>query len=128
MAKHVISTREAPEAIGPYSQAVHSGNLVFLSGQIPLDPKTGGVIPDASIGAQTRQVLDNMSAILSAAGASIGHVVKTTVFLTDMRDFTEMNAVYREFFREAPPARSTVAVDGLPKGVLVEVDCIASLD
>lgn len=121
-----ISTSNAPAAIGPYSQAVDSGaGLVFLSGQLPLDPATGA-FPEGGIQAQTRQSLRNVQAILAAAGLSLAHVVKTTVFLSDMADFAAMNEVYATFFAEPFPARSAVAVKALPKGALVEIECIAA--
>ena len=111
--------------MGAYSQAIQSGNLLFLSGQIPLDPSTGQLISDNTIAAQTRRALENLSAVLSAAGSSLENVVKTTVFLRDMNDFAGMNAVYAEFFKSAPPARSTVQAARLPRDVSVEIDCIA---
>ena len=121
-----ISTSNAPAAIGPYSQAVDSGaGLVFLSGQLPLDPATGA-FPEGGIQAQTRQSLRNVQAILEAAGLSLANVVKTTVFLADMGDFAAMNEVYASFFAEPFPARSAVAAKALPKGALVEIECIAS--
>lgn len=121
-----ISTSNAPAAIGPYSQAVDSGaGLVFLSGQLPIDPATGA-FPEGGIQAQTRQSLRNVQAILAAAGLSLAHVVKTTVFLSDMADFAAMNEVYATFFAEPFPARSAVAVKALPKGALVEIECIAA--
>lgn len=121
-----ISTSNAPAAIGPYSQAVDSGaGLVFLSGQLPLDPATGA-FPEGGIQAQTRQSLRNVQAILEAAGLSLANVVKTTVFLADMGDFAAMNEVYAEFFSEPFPARSAVAAKALPKGALVEIECIAA--
>ena len=121
-----ISTSNAPAAIGPYSQAVDSGaGLVFLSGQLPLDPATGA-FPEGGIQAQTRQSLRNVQAILEAAGLSLANVVKTTVFLADMGDFAAMNEVYASFFAEPFPARSAVAVKTLPKGALVEIECIAA--
>ncbi|MBR5747199.1 MAG: RidA family protein [Prevotella sp.] len=129
--KKVISTHEAPAAIGPYSQAIQVGpqssavgNLVFTSGQIPIDPATG-VLVDGGIKEQTRQSLLNVQAILKEAGLTMGHVVKTTVFMADMNDFAEMNAVYAEFFTEPYPARSAVAVKTLPKGALVEIEVLA---
>ena len=112
--KQVISTPKAPAAIGPYSQAIRVGNLVFTSGQIPIDPATG-VFVEGGIKEQTRQSLSNVQAILEEAGLSMNHVVKTTVFLADMNDFADMNAVYAEFFSEPYPARSAVAVKTLPK-------------
>ena len=121
-----ISTSNAPAAIGPYSQAVDSGaGLVFLSGQLPIDPATGA-FPEGGIQAQTSQSLRNVQAILSAAGLSLTNVVKTTVFLSDMGDFAAMNEVYATFFAEPFPARSAVAVKALPKGALVEIECIAA--
>ncbi|MBR6875655.1 MAG: RidA family protein [Bacteroidales bacterium] len=121
-----ISTSNAPAAIGPYSQAVDSvAGLVFLSGQLPIDPATGA-FPEGGIQAQTRQSLRNVQAILAAAGLSLAHVVKTTVFLSDMADFAAMNEVYATFFAEPFPARSAVAVKALPKGALVEIECIAA--
>lgn len=125
MSKQVVSTPLGPSAIGPYSQAIQKGNMIFLSGQIPLDPGTGSLIADMSIREQTRRVLMNIEGILSAAGASLSDVVRTTVFLTDLKDFADMNSVYAEFFKDAPPARSTVQVSRLPKDVSVEIDCIA---
>jgi 2-iminobutanoate/2-iminopropanoate deaminase len=126
MSKHVIFTDSAPAAIGPYSQAVRSGKLVFLSGQIPLDPASGDFV-GGSVGEQTRRVMDNLGAVLTAAGASFGDVVKTTIYLLDLADFTEVNAVYGGYFRDAPPARATVQVAALPKGARVEIDAVARL-
>ena len=120
----VISTSQAPVAIGPYSQAIHVGNLIYTSGQLPLDPATGA-FPEGGIKAQTRQSLTNVKAILEAAGTDMSHVVKTTVFMADMNDFADMNAVYAEFFTEPFPARSAVAVKTLPKGALVEIEAVA---
>ncbi len=128
MAKKVVSTTLGPSAIGPYSQAIISGNLMFISGQVPLDPATGNLIDDRSIEAQTRRALMNLEGILSAGGASLDNVVKTTVYLKDMNSFARMNAVYAEFFKINPPARSTVEVARLPKDVDVEIDVIAVLD
>lgn len=124
MKKEIISTDQAPAAIGPYSQAVKIGEMVFVSGQIPIDPLSGNLI-EGDIKAQTRQVLKNVSAVLSAAGTSIDSVVKTTVFITNMDDFALMNEVYAEFFTSMPPARACVEVSRLPKDVLVEVEAIA---
>jgi 2-iminobutanoate/2-iminopropanoate deaminase len=124
MMKKVISTPKAPAAIGPYSQAVQVGNLVFTSGQIPIDPATGQ-FAEGGIKEQTRQSLTNVKAILEEAGLALSSVVKTTVFLADMADFADMNAVYAEFFAEPFPARSAVAVKTLPKGALVEIEVIA---
>jgi 2-iminobutanoate/2-iminopropanoate deaminase len=121
-----ISTQNAPAAIGPYSQAVDSGaGLVFVSGQLPIDPSTGA-FPEGGVTEQTRQSLSNAQAILQAAGLELADVVKTTVFLADMGDFAAMNAVYATFFSEPFPARSAVAVKTLPKGALVEIECIAT--
>ena len=122
----VISTQKAPAAIGPYSQAIQVGNLVYTSGQIPIDPATG-VFVEGSIREQTRQSLLNVKAILEEAGLTMSDVVKTTVFLADMNDFADMNAVYAEFFAEPYPARSAVAVKMLPKGALVEIEVVAGM-
>ncbi len=119
-----ISTKKAPAAIGPYSQAIQVGNLIYTSGQIPIDPTTGAFV-EGGIKKQTRQSLTNVKAILEEAGLSMGDVVKTTVFLADMNDFADMNSVYAEFFTEPYPARSAVAVKSLPKGALVEIEVIA---
>lgn len=119
-----ISTENAPDAIGPYSQAVKSGNLVFCSGQIPIDPATGEFVSD-QVTEQTRQVLKNLSAVLEAAGTSLNNVVKTTVFLLDMNEFAQVNEVYAEFFSESKPARATVQAARLPRDTRVEIDCIA---
>ena len=121
-----ISTPNAPAAIGPYSQAVDSGaGFVFLSGQLPIDPATGA-FPEGGVREQTRQSVLNARAILQAAGLDLANVVKTTVFLADMGDFAAMNEVYAQFFTEPFPARSAVAVKTLPKGALVEIECIAA--
>ena len=120
----IISTKKAPAAIGPYSQAVLVGNLVFSSGQIPIDPATGA-FAEGGIKEQTRQSLTNVKAILEEAGLTMSNVVKTTVFMADMSHFADMNAVYAEFFSEPYPARSAVAVKTLPKGALVEIEVIA---
>jgi len=125
MNKQVISTSLAPSAIGPYSQAIRAGNLLFVSGQIPINPATGQLIEDTTIQAQTRRVLQNLLAIVAAAGGSPSNIVKTTVFLRDMGDFAEMNAVYAEFFRSQPPARATIEAARLPRDVSVEIDCTA---
>ncbi|MBP5772305.1 MAG: RidA family protein [Bacteroidaceae bacterium] len=125
--KRVIRTTKAPAAIGPYSQAIQVGNLVYTSGQIPIDPATG-VFVQGGIKEQTRQSLNNVKAILEEAGGlTMDNVVKTTVFLADMNDFADMNAVYAEFFSEPYPARSAVAVKTLPKGALVEIEVVASV-
>ena len=127
MEKTPISTPLAPSAIGPYSQGIRAGNLIFVSGQIPLDPSTGKLIEDKSISAQTRRVLENLRAILDASGASMEDIVRTTVFLKDINDFAEMNSAYAEFFKSVPPSRSTVEVARLPRDASVEIDCIAVL-
>ena len=123
--KKVISTTKAPAAIGPYSQAIQVGNLVYTSGQIPIDPTTGNFVK-GGIKEQTRQSLTNVKAILEEAGLSMADVVKTTVFMADMNDFADMNSVYAEFFAEPYPARSAVAVKTLPKGALVEIEVVAA--
>lgn len=122
--KKIISTSKAPAAIGPYSQAIQVGNLVYTSGQIPIDPATG-VFAEGGIKEQTRQALLNVKAILEENGLSMNDIVKTTVFMADMNDFADMNAVYAEFFTEPYPARSAVAVKTLPKGALVEIEVVA---
>ncbi len=119
-----ISSENAPGAIGPYSQAVKAGNLIFCSGQIPLDPQTGEFVSE-DVAEQTRQVLKNLSAVLEAAETSLNNVVKTTVFLADMNDFAQMNEVYAEFFSENKPARATVQAARLPRDARVEIECIA---
>lgn len=121
-----ISTDKAPAAIGPYSQAVRTGNLVFVSGQLPIAPATGA-FAEGGIKELTRQSILNAKAILEQAGTDLAHVVKTTVFLADMGDFAAMNEVYSQFFTEPFPARSAVAVKTLPKGALVEMECIAEV-
>ena len=125
--KQTISTPQAPAAIGPYSQAIRVGNLLFTSGQIPIDPSTG-VFVEGGIKEQTRQSLSNVQAILQKEGLSMANVVKTTVFMADMNDFADMNAVYAEFFAEPYPARSAVAVKSLPKGALVEIEVVATIE
>ncbi len=127
MALKRIHTEHAPAAIGPYSQAIVSGDLVFTAGQIPLDPATMTLVGDADIAAQTRQVFSNLKAILEAAGTSLDSVVKTTVFLKDMGDFTAMNEVYAKAFGDHKPARSTVEAARLPKDVKVEIEAIARI-
>jgi 2-iminobutanoate/2-iminopropanoate deaminase len=125
--KTAIATTDAPAAIGPYTQAIRVGDTLFTSGQIPIDPVTGNLVP-GGITEQTTQVLKNLKAVLAAAGVDFLHVVKTTVFLKDMADFAAMNAVYAEYFAAKgaiPPARSTVQVAALPKDSLVEIECIA---
>jgi 2-iminobutanoate/2-iminopropanoate deaminase len=120
----VISTADAPAAIGPYSQAIKSGDLVFLSGQIPIDPKTGELVV-GDIAVQTERVLDNLAAVLAAAGTGFGSLVKTTIYLVDLADFQVVNQTYAKRFSAAPPARATVQVSALPKGARVEIDAIA---
>jgi 2-iminobutanoate/2-iminopropanoate deaminase len=124
-AKRAVATPAAPAAIGPYSQAVVAGSLVFLSGQIPLDPERGTIV-EGSIEDETRQVLKNLAAVLAAEGLTLDAVVRTTVFLTDLEDFPRVNQAYAEFFREPFPARATVQVAALPRGARVEIDAIAT--
>ena len=124
--KQVISTPKAPAAIGPYSQAIRVGNLIYTSGQIPINPATGQFV-EGGIKEQTRQSLTNVKAILEEAGTSMASVIKTTVFMADMADFADMNDVYAEFFTEPFPARSAVAVKTLPKGALVEIEVVAGI-
>ena len=125
--KKIISTSEAPGAIGPYSQAVRSGSFLFCSGQIPLDPKSGQIVP-GDIASQTRRVLDNIGAVLKAEDLTFDHVVKTTIFLTNLDDFQTVNEVYGSYFKQEPPARSTIQVAALPKGANVEIEVIAIAD
>ena len=125
--KQIIATDQAPRAIGPYSQAVRAGNLVFASGQIPIDPATGQFIA-GGIAEQTEQVLHNLAAVFESAGVRLNQVVKTTVFLTDMEDFAAMNEVYARFFADQPPARATVQAARLPRDAKVEIEAIASLE
>ena len=122
--KEIISTENAPGAIGPYSQAIKAGGMIFCSGQIPIDPATGNFVSDV-VSEQTEQVLKNLGEVLTAAGASLNDVVKTTVFLADMNDFAEMNEVYGRFFSENKPARATVQAARLPRDAKVEIECIA---
>lgn len=122
--KDIIATDRAPRAIGPYSQAVRAGNLVFASGQIPIDPATGEFVP-GGIAEQTEQVLRNLTAVFEAAGLGMDQIIKTTVFLADMDDFTAMNEVYGRFFSAAPPARATVQAARLPRDARVEIEAIA---
>ena len=124
--KKIVSTDKAPKAIGPYSQAIRTQDLVFTAGQLGLDPVTMELVPNG-VEAQTRQALTNLKHVLEIADSGLNYVVKTTVFLQDMSDFAKMNAVYAEFFPDNPPARSTVQVAALPKGGLVEIECIALL-
>jgi 2-iminobutanoate/2-iminopropanoate deaminase len=125
VSKDAILTSRAPAPVGPYSQAIRAGNLIFVAGQIPIDPATG-TMPDG-IAEQTRQVLRNIQAVLEAAGASLADVVKSTVFLKDLGEFAAMNDVYATFFKDKPPARATVEVARLPKDARVEIDAIAVL-
>jgi len=125
--RQAVSTDKAPAAIGPYSQAIKAGNLLFLSGQIPIDPQTGNLV-DGGIEPQTRQVFQNIAKILEAGGATFDHVVSAGVFLADMNDFARMNAIYAEFFTSPAPARATVQVARLPKDCLVEIQVVGSLD
>ena len=119
-----ISTEKAPAAIGPYSQAIEHNGFIFVSGQLPIDPATGA-FPEGGVEAQTRQSLTNLKSILEQAGSDLNKVLKTTVFLADMGDFAAMNGVYAEFFKAPYPARAAVAVKDLPKGALVEIECVA---
>jgi 2-iminobutanoate/2-iminopropanoate deaminase len=125
--KKIISTSEAPAAIGPYSQAARTGNFLFCSGQIPLDPKSGQIV-SGDIATQARRVLDNIGAVLKAEGLSFENIVKTTIFLTDLGDFQAVNEIYGSYFKQQPPARSTVQVSALPKGANVEIEVIAAAD
>ena len=125
--KQAVSSSDAPKAIGPYSQAVRTGQLLFVSGQVPLDPATGQIV-DGDISAQTRRVFDNLGAVLKAGGRSFADVVHTTVFLADMNDFAAVNEVYGTYFSEPYPARATVQVARLPKDARVEIDMIATFD
>ena len=124
MTRDIVHTDKAPKAIGPYSQAIATDTMVYTAGQVGIDPTTGELI-SSNLEEQTRQVLKNVRSVLEAAGSSLSNVLKTTVFLQDMNDFAKMNAIYAEFFGENPPARSTVAVAGLPKGALVEIEAVA---
>ena len=124
MKREVIKSERAPKAIGPYEQALKLDGWVFTSGQIPLDPKSGAMV-EGGIGAQTRQVLENLRGVLEAAGTSMSRVVKATVYMTNLADFQKMNEVYAEYFPQDRPVRSTVGVASLPRGALVEIDVIA---
>ncbi|RMD95484.1 MAG: RidA family protein [Calditrichaeota bacterium] len=126
MGKKAISTTEAPQAIGPYSQAIQAGQFLFLSGQIALDPKTGTVV-SGDVVEQTHRVMKNLKAVLAAAGASLENIVKTTIYLKKLTDFVRVNEVYGTYFEKEPPARATVEVSNLPKGVDVEIEAIAYL-
>lgn len=125
MEKKIIETQQAPAPIGPYNQAVQFGNMLFVSGQIPLDPQTGDLI-SSSIEAETEMVMKNLAAILEAAGYGFEHVLKSTIFITDMGQFAQINAVYGQYFKENAPARETVQVAALPRGVNVEISVIAA--
>jgi 2-iminobutanoate/2-iminopropanoate deaminase len=127
MEKKIIITKNAPKAIGPYSQAIRVNNLIFTSGQIPIDPKNNKIVSD-DIKAQTSQVIANLKAILEEEGSNLNNVIKTTVYLKKITDFEEMNEIYKEYFRVNPPARSTVEVSRLPKDVKIEIDAIAICD
>jgi 2-iminobutanoate/2-iminopropanoate deaminase len=126
MKKEFVCTDQAPAAIGPYSQAIKMGAMVFVSGQIPIDPATGDIV-NGDIKVQTRQVLTHLQSVLEAAGTSMANVVKTTVFITNMDDFAQVNEIYAEFFKTQPPARACVEVSRLPKNVSVEIEAIAIL-
>lgn len=125
--KQTISSDKAPKAIGPYSPAVRAGQLLFVSGQVPLDPATGNMV-DGGIAEQTRRVLDNVGALLTAGGRSFADVVRTTIFLADMNDFAAVNEIYGQYFKEPYPARATVQVARLPKDARVEIDVIAAYE
>ena len=122
--KKIVSTTEAPAAVGPYSQAVRVGPMLFTAGQIPLDPQSGQIV-SGNIAEQTRRVFDNLAAVLRAEGMDFSNIVKTTVFMTDLGDFQTMNEVYASYFKDQPPARSTVQVSALPKGAQVEIELVA---
>src|SRR6266513_2552251 len=122
--KKIISTKEAPAAVGPYSQAVRVGSTVYCAGQIPLDPKSGQIVP-GDIGAQTRRVLENIAAVLRAESLAFENIVKTTIFLTNLNDFQTVNEIYGSYFKNEPPARSTVQVPALPKAARIEIEVIA---
>lgn len=125
MSREVISTEKAPKAIGPYEQAIRCNGLLFTSGQIALDPVTG-VLIEGDVSAQTRQVLENLKAVLEAGGSSLDHVIKATVYLTDLDNFTKMNEIYAEYLGKVRPARSTVGVATLPRGASIEIDLVAT--
>jgi 2-iminobutanoate/2-iminopropanoate deaminase len=125
--KHAITSPDAPKAIGPYSSALRAGSLVFISGQIPFDPQTGALV-SGDIGVQTRRALENVGALLQAAGLTYAHIVRTTVFLADMNDFVQMNEVYGSFFEAPYPARSAIQAARLPRDARIEIDAIASYD
>ncbi|MEO0093695.1 MAG: RidA family protein [candidate division WOR-3 bacterium] len=125
--KEIIYTEKAPKPIGPYSQAVRIGNLIFFSGQIGIDPNTGNLV-SGGVGAETRQVMANIKALLTKANLTFSNIIKTTIFLTNLSDFTEVNQIYSEYFTRDFPARSTVAVNALPKGAKIEIEVIAQSD
>jgi 2-iminobutanoate/2-iminopropanoate deaminase len=125
MKKEIISTNKAPKAVGPYSQAVRVGDILFCSGQIPLDPATGNMVGD-TVEKQTAQAMQNVRGLLESVGLGLQSIFKTTIFITNMADFAKVNEVYASFLKEPYPARSTVEVSALPKGALVEIECIAS--
>lgn len=127
MKREIIATTDAPAAIGPYSQAVRTGAMVFCSGQIPLDPVTGDLVGE-DIESQTRRVLDNLRAVVEAAGASLDRVVRTTIYLVDLGDFARVNEIYGSYFGEPHPSRATIGVAALPKGSRIEIDAIAVVD
>ena len=123
--KKIVSTTEAPAAVGPYSQAVRIGPMLFTAGQIPLDPRTGQIVSQ-DVAEQTRRVLDNLTGVLKAEGMDFSHIVKTTVFMTNLDDFQTMNEIYATYFKDQPPARSTVQVSALPKGAKIEIEVVAA--
>ncbi len=127
MQKDIISTSKAPQAIGPYSQAVRFDNLLFISGQIPLEPESGEIVK-GDIKAQTKQILENLKGILTAGGSSLDNVLRTTIFLTDLEDYADVNKMYAQFFEKSMPARSTVQVSRLPMEVRIEIDAIAGIN
>ncbi len=127
MQKNIISTDKAPQAIGPYSQAVQFNNLLFVSGQIPLEPKSGEILK-GDIKEQTKQILDNLNAILIEGGSSLNNVLRTTIFLTNLEDYADVNEIYAEFFKKSMPARSTVQISRLPMDVPIEIDAIACVN
>jgi 2-iminobutanoate/2-iminopropanoate deaminase len=124
--RQIIHSERAPAAVGPYSQAIRHGDLIYTSGQIAIDPATGSLI-DGGIEAQAHQVLTNLRAVLEAAGSDLDHVLKTTVFLTTMGHYQQVNTIYAEYFNQSPPARSAIAVADLPLGALVEIECTATI-
>lgn len=127
MQKNIISTNKAPQAIGPYSQAVQFNNLLFISGQIPIEPKSGEIVK-GNIKEQTKQILENLNGILTAGGSSLNNVLRTTIFLTNLEDYADVNEMYTQFFDKSMPARSTVQVSRLPMDVQIEIDAIAGIN